>query len=250
MKLHFITFGAGNQHYHDAVNRICYQAKQFNMFKNIFGYTEKNLQDNKDFWTNHGQFILSNPRGYGYWIWKCFIILDIMKRSEINDGDIITYVDSGCELNIRGRQRMIEYIKLAMEHDILAFQMEHLDEKKYSKMDLLEYAQVPREHRDSGQCVGGILFFKKTRKNIEILTEITKLLTMENYHFIDDTPSKLPNDPIFIDHRHDQSCISITLKKYGAFLLKDETYFSNWNDGLSYPILAFRNRTGFSYLPW
>jgi len=248
MKLHFITFGAGNKNYHDAVNRICYQAKQFNMFKNIFGYTEQNLKDNQEFWKNHEQFIINNPRGYGYWIWKCFVILDIMKKPEINNGDIIIYVDSGCELNIKGRQRMIEYIKLTMENDILAFQMDHLDEKKYTKMDLLEYAKVTQKDKESGQLVGGILFLKKTEKNINILTEITQLLTMENYHYVDDSPSILPNDTTFIEHRHDQSCISITLKKYGAHLLKDETYFSNWNNGLMYPILAMRNRTGYSYL--
>ena len=42
MKIHFITFGAGNVHYHNAVQRICKQARQFNMFKNIYGFTDEN----------------------------------------------------------------------------------------------------------------------------------------------------------------------------------------------------------------
>lgn len=248
MKLHFITFGAGNSNYHDAVKRICNQARKFNIFKNILGFTEKDLQDNKPFWENHGEFILNNPRGYGYWIWKCFLIRQVMvERQDIEEGDIILYVDSGCELNINGRQRMFQYINLAMTHDLVAFQMENLNEKKYTKMDLLDYSNVSEEDRNSGQIVGGINFWKKTNKNLEILNEIINLLTISNYHFIDDSPSVKQNDPIFIDHRHDQSCISVTLKKHKAYLLKDETYFTDWKDGLTFPILALRNRTGVSY---
>jgi hypothetical protein len=244
MKLHFITFGGGNVEYHQAVERICAQARKFSLFKNIFGFTEKDLQDNEEFWKRHGDFIKNNPKGFGYWIWKCFLIKEVMNRKDVEEGDIILFVDAGCELNIKGRKRMIEYIGMTMTHDILAFQMEHIYEKKYTKMDLLEYANVSQEDRDCGQIVGGINFWKKTNKTLYILDEIIHLLTAENYHFIDDSPSIKTNDVTFIDHRHDQSCISVILKKHKVFLLKDETYFEDWSNALLYPILALRNRSG------
>ncbi len=248
MKLHFITFGAGNEDYHKAVERICTQAKRFNLFKNIFGFTEKDLHEKTEFWETHGKFITENTKGFGYWIWKCFLLLEVMNKNIIEEGDIILFADSGCELNIRARTKMFEYIKLVLTHDILAFQMENLFEKMYTKMDLLEYAKVPEEHRNSSQLVGGILFIKKTAKNIEMLKEIFELTTHDNYHLLDDSSSILPNDPSFIEHRHDQSCFSIILKKYRAYLLKDETFFENLEQGLAYPVLAMRNRTGQSFL--
>lgn len=244
MKLHFITFGGGSTDYHEAVKRICAQARKFSLFKNVFGFTEKDLQDNEEFWQRHGDFIKNNPKGFGYWIWKCFLIKQVMNRSDVEEGDIVLFVDAGCELNIKGRKRMIDYIGLVMTHDILAFQMEHMDEKKYTKMDLLDYANVSQQDRDSGQIVGGINFWKKTSKTLNILDEIIHLLTVENYHFIDDSTSVKTNDPTFIDHRHDQSCISVILKKHKVCLLKDETYFEDWNKSFMYPILALRNRTG------
>jgi hypothetical protein len=251
MKIHFITFGAGNIHYHNAVQRICQQARQFNMFKNIYGFTDENLKSDeefKNFWKKHEKFILENRRGFGYWIWKMFIIHNVMSRQDVADGDIVLFTDAGCELNIRGRPKMIEYIKHVMLHDILAFRMDHHVEKRWTKMDLLDYVNLSEEDRNSGQIISGILFMKKTDRTISILKEVIDLTLHDNYHFVNDSPSILPNDPIFSENRHDQSCLSVVLKKHKAFTLPDETYFANWNEGLSYPILAMRNRTGFSYL--
>jgi hypothetical protein len=251
MKIHFITFGAGNINYYNAVRRICHQAQQFNMFKTIYGFTDENLKHDeefKDFWSKHGDFITKNPRGFGYWIWKMVIILNVMSRENIAEGDIILFADAGCELNIRGRHKMLEYIKHVMTHDILAFRMDHHVEKKWTKIDLLEHANVSDEDRNSGQIIGTTLFMKKTSKNIEILKEVIELTLHDNYRLVNDSPCVFPNDSVFIEHRHDQSCLSITLKKHKAFTLSDETYFPNWSDGLMYPILAMRNRTGYTYL--
>ena len=57
------------------------------------------------------------------------------------------------------------------------------------------------------------------------------------------------NDITFQDHRHDQSCLSCLCKKYKRkYMLNDETWFQNRNDGINHPILAMRNRGGKSYL--
>lgn len=247
MKLAFLTFGGGSDNYHGAVHRICNQAFQFGMFQYIYGFTENELIQDKEWWEKHSQFVLENERGYGYWIWKCYLIKKVMDK--MDEGDLVLYTDCGCELNIHGFKRMIEYVDLVIAHDTLAMKMGGIPEKRYTKMDLANSLQSPKEHMDDAQIESGIIFLKKTEKNMKILEEIIALYQQDNYHLIDDSPSVIENDSSFEEHRHDQSILSLVFKKYGCFTIQDETYFGrDWSKGINQPILAFRNRTPFSYL--
>jgi hypothetical protein len=70
----FVTFGGPTPNYHSAVDRICNEARSTNWFNEINGYKDSDLKSDTDFWNKHGQFIESNNRGYGYWIWKSYLI--------------------------------------------------------------------------------------------------------------------------------------------------------------------------------
>ena len=59
---------------------------------------------------NEFKSILSMKRGGGYWIWKFDIILN--KLEEINNGEFLIYVDSGCTVNTNGTKRLEEYIEM------------------------------------------------------------------------------------------------------------------------------------------
>jgi hypothetical protein len=54
---------------------------------------------------------------------------------------------------------------------------------------------------------------------------------MCNYHLIDDTPSKSPNFTEFIEHRHDQSILSLLTKLYdmNIYFCKDNYKDDNKN---------------------
>lgn len=243
-----ITFGAGNINYHNAVNRICKQATEFNIFNKIYGFTENDLINDHNFWNMHSTFILNNKKGFGYWLWKGYLIKKVMEYDNINENDIIIYIDCGCELNIYGKEKLIEYIILTNIYNNLVFYLTHL-EKQYTKMDLFKYLNTSNEDIESGQIVGGIVFFKKNMKNLLFLNELNELYKVNNYHFIDDTPSIESNNIDFIEHRHDQSCFSLLIKKYKMYKIPDETYFfPNWYNGINYPIWALRNKSGESII--
>lgn len=246
-KIHFMTFGGGGQNFHDAVKRITEQAKTFGVFDKIYGFTDLDLKKDKQFWDTHGKFILSNPRFYGYAIWKSYLIRKVM--DEIDDNDLLLYLDCGCELNIRGIDRFMEYIKMVEQHDSLATQLIGYKEKYWTKTDFFNFMNTPSEDIESGQIQSNFIFLKKTQTNLELLEEMYKLQIINNYHFVDDTPSLEPNDSSFVENRHDQSCFSLVMKKFNRFVIPDETYFyPDWFQGIKYPIWVIRNKTGKSVL--
>jgi hypothetical protein len=233
-QIYFITFGGPNKNFHDAVNRICSEAEQIKIFDKIIGYTEQNLMDDKKFWNKHGNFITNNQRGYGYWFWKSYLTKKTMK--EMNDNDILVYADAGCTINSNGKQRLLEYFDIVnnSEFGTLSFSLEHL-EKTWTKMDLINELNA-YDKLNTLQLVGGIFILRKCNNTINLIKEWYKLMC--NYHFINDTPSILPNDPSFIEHRHDQSCFSLLRKKYGSIVLNDETNRHIWhkNEYANFPI--------------
>ena len=238
-KICFITFGGPVTSYHSAVDNICKQAKDFEIFNEINGYTEKNLKDDSYFWNNHGDFIKNNSRGYGYWIWKPYLIQQ--KLNKLNYGDILVYTDAGCEINPKGKQRFYEYIDMIdkdpKQYGLLTFQTPHL-EKYYSKLAIFDWFKIDDEEiKNSGQCVGSIQIIKKTEHSLNVINK-----WVENMHY------ELINDNLFNeilgfkDNRHDQSIYSILVKKYGSIKIPDETWYNNWDDGNFIPFLAKRNK--------
>jgi hypothetical protein len=241
-RIFFVTFGGGDQEYHDAVKRICEQAKAFEIFDEIIGMTDNDLTKDEVFWQRNGDWILKNKRGYGYWIWKYYTIYRIM-TTKMNDNDIIMYADSGCELNVHGKKRLCEYFEFVKIHGSLAMQLTCL-EKTWTKMDLLKKLNGMM-YRDTGQVMATVQFYLKNDTNKQFLKDIYEFCISNNYHYLDNSESIEKNDITFVEHRHDQSIFSLWTKSQNKFYISDETYFEhNWNDGLRYPVLAMRNRSG------
>ncbi len=236
-KIHFITFG--NQKYYNSLIRICNQAKELEVFDSIFAYNDKILFEYEEF-QKHKEFMDINSRGFGYWLWKPFITLKEFEK--MNEGDILVYTDAGCSIKIEGKNRMKEYFEMVNnnENPVIGFQLEDFHpEKRWCKMDLLKYMNLEEDnYKNSRQLVGGIFIIKKTPKMVELVQEWYNICC--NYNLINDSPSIEPNDPIFVEHRHDQSVFSLLRKKHGCILLDDETYTSpNWDE--TKPIWATRN---------
>ena len=241
MKVYFISFGSTNK-YKNSIKRIKQEAANMNIFDKIFVYTEKDFD--KDFINKHQDFINNSNRGYGYWIWKSYFTQKTL--TIMDDGDILIYADSGCSLinTPAALKRLNQYITLCnrLENANISFQM-CFPEKKYTKMDLFHRLDVNNNDMlNSGQLVGGIFILRKCLKTVNLINEYYQL--SQDYHLIDDSPSIIPNNSEFIDHRHDQSLFSLLRKKYGTILIPDETWYPDFRDSkvLNFPILATRIR--------
>jgi hypothetical protein len=237
----FLTFGAPIQKYQPVLYRICNEANQSHFFSRIIGISDVQLQVDKQFWDSHGTFIHENPRGFGYWIWKPYIIMQCMK--EINYHDILIYADAGCTINPHAEKRFKEYIAMLNEMDdtcgIITFQMEGLPENKYTKSTLLDYMNVSTQDRESGQCQATILLMKKNTHTMNIITQWYSIACQ--YHLLKDDDEIIDN----IQHRHDQSILSILNKQHKSCIIKDETYFQPFGSSTSLLVPFWATRSHF-----
>lgn len=241
MQIVLLTFGGGGKKYYDSVSRLVSQAKTFNIFDKIIGMTDLDLQIKyPEFWSQHSNFISNNKRGFGYWVWKGFIILETIKT--LNDGDLLVYLDCGCELNILGLERFKEYLELTKQHERMIFHLQDFHtELRWNKMDVIDAIGLKDDNRlKLPQAESGMQFYIKNQRNIDLLQDYYKYSC--NYQLINDAPSILPNYREFVENRHDQSVLSLLFKRNNYFTIYDETWPETMmKDKFTNPIWAIRN---------
>ena len=237
MILKLITFGSHNN-YIDAGKRLIEQAKNTEMFNEIILYTADDLKTDEHFWKTHGDFVSKNSRGYGYWIWKSYLIKKNME--EMNHGDILLYLDSGCEIACKEKNWINTCIDQVKIDKIIGtyyrFPVD-VSEKYWSKMDLIEKFNIDSTLLDDKQRQGGLVLFYICDEVKQLVNEWYTLSS--DYHNLDNSPSILENSTGFREHRHDQSIFSLLTKKYNLFskIVLDTKCFR-----------AYRNRSGKSCL--
>ena len=94
-----------------ARRRLCRQAKEMQVYTDIFGASEKDL--NPEFRQRFKDYLTPEHRGFGYYAWKPQIVLQTLDR--LQDGDQVHWIDSGCHLNPAGRQRLQELFAMTAE---------------------------------------------------------------------------------------------------------------------------------------
>jgi len=249
-KTFFITFGGPTPNYHNRVTELCSHAKNIPYFTDVIGYTDVDLKSDSEFWGRHQSFIESSPRGYGYWIWKPYLIKRTLDQ-HMQNGDCLVYVDAGCTLNTNpySWNRLHYYLESVKNspYGMLSFQLK-FPEYLYNKTNTFRHVfpnlswQLSSEYLTTPQCMATVVIICKNERSTAFINEWQWLST--NHSLIDDSPSPYGKYKGFRDHRHDQSIYSLLVKKLGSFVIPDETYFHpNWTDGKDYPIWATRIRS-------
>lgn len=215
----FITYGGPDTNYHDAVSRLTKEIDDIQTFDNIIGYTDLDLKNDNDFWSEHSAFCEKN-RGYGCWIWKPYFIMKTLELMDYND--VLLYSDAGCTINNENndnnnnekKDNMLRLIDQCKEKDLL-FSSTFQTENKYSKMDLIKYLNMDNDEvLNSTQYQATFILIKKTKKTVQFVNDWYN--TMCIYHLVNDNKSRYHKElPEFVESRHDQSVFSLLAKKYG-----------------------------------
>jgi len=228
-KIYAISYASRNFiNRYNTINTIGNTCGLFNEFK---CFTESDIDsDFKDKYKT----IFNIQKGGGYWIWKPYIILKML--NQINDNDILVYMDSGCTINItpESQLRFNEYIDILnnSKSGLLRFQLSH-QEKKFTNKKTIEYFKnkfnindnIMNNYLETFQLVGGIQIIRKTEFSLDFFNKVLEILNDDMNLFSD--KYTLRNE----DHRHDQSIMSLLYKCMdGDLIIDDETYFEDGFD--------------------
>ena len=243
-KLYGISYTS--RQFNNRYNTITKLGNDCGLFNEFKCFTENDIDNEfkekyKEVWTM--------SKGAGYWIWKPYIISKMLEQ--INENDIVVYIDGGCHINItkESQERFNEYINMInnSQSGLLRFQLTH-QEKNFTNKKTINYFkdkfnindEMMNTYLESMQCVGGIQLMKKNKYTIQFFKQILEILSDDYKLFTDiytDTNEK---------HRHDQSIMSLLYKHMnGDLIIDDETYFKEgFNSTISnkYPFWATRKQ--------
>lgn len=215
-RVHFVTYGSGA--FARSAKLLAAEARAFGI-SNVHLHGPKTLPH--EFVRGHRDFLIrSAGRGDGYWLWKSYIVQELLSR--LQDDDILIYADAGCAINIAAKARFREWIDFCDAEGVLSFQMDHL-EKHWTKMSVARFmhADAPK-FMETGQILAGIFGVRKTSATRQLLRRWYDICALE--WTIDDSVQPVQNAEGFCEHRHDQSIFSLLIKQAGHASLADETY--------------------------
>ena len=226
-----------------SLDRLVWQSSMFLLFEEGFFYNETDLQE--ELFSPFGDMLKAGVRGYGYWVWKPYIILDALKQ--IEEGDILLYLDVGCHLNSRGKMRFLDYCETVKQHSsgfLVTNAGRNQLERIWTKGDLFDFMNVRdrMDITDTSQLQSGTIFIRKEPNTVALIEKWMEI-GLKHFNLLDDSPSQSIDMDGFQGHRHDQSILSILLKLHGVYAIPlRECWSKDWTMlEKSFPILQKRD---------
>ena len=194
-------------------------------FDMIYQYGMNNIDK---IYYNKNRHILDQPRGAGYWMWKFYFAKRLLEHDSIPEGSYIFYADSGSKF-IGSIDSLIE----VMDRDkisVMTFRQNHLS-YIWTKRDAFVLTGCDEEiFTHTGARVGGWILLKKDDESRKFINQCYEY--SQDYRIITDLPNQcgLPNYGGFIDHRHDESIISIVSKQFDYYPYRNPSQWGVMGD--------------------
>lgn len=173
------------------------------------------------FYSQH-KTTLDLPRGAGYWLWKPFIILETLRQ--MNEGDCLVYSDAGMEIV----DDLTPLLRIASERCSPILFSGHGTCREWTKRDCFFFmnADEPQYH-EAQMLDASFIVCAKTPETSAFVTEWLEFC--QDQRILTDAPNTcgLPNLPGFVDHRHDQSVLSLLTKRNSWELFRHPSQFGN-----------------------
>ncbi len=189
--------------------------------KGCFDYTQGFGPSDIDvIFLENNKNILKQPRGGGYWLWKPYIINKMLNT--LKEDDYLFYSDSGAFF-----LKSVDILILELEkynQDIMCFETIHIESHWTKKELFLAMGCDTDFYRNSNLIKAGFQLIKKTPFSVSFYAELLEYSCNE-LNITDMLTIKQNHD--FIEHRHDQSILSLLYKKHKLRPFKDATQWAD-----------------------
>ena len=230
MNLKIISFGSNDEYIHLA-------EKTVQSVKNLYSNCETKVFKPKDLPDEINNYAKSYSKGYGYWIWKPYIIKEALLT--IKENDVLIYIDGRSGLKKTGKPiRWLDNFILENQFDIASWQMIH-KEMNWTNGDIISAFNLDLNSDliKTGQLAATFNAWRKNIRSLNFLNEWLSFL-LDNREICRDEDSKKLNHKNFIENRHDQSVFSLMIK----------TKISK-NDSTAFKILKYKQILNDNLLP-
>ena len=223
MNKHLFTFS--NWKYYKSADELVKSAAPF--VDIIHSYHENDIDIN--FYEQNIQLFNKN-RGFGFWVWKSYFINKLL--SNANTDDIFLYVDAGNTI-IDDISVIYELVE-KNERGLILFDNtdgsstgENWKNINWTKSDCFNLLNLnTAEYLYGNQINASYIAFRKTDFTIKFFDIFAKATS--HYNIVSDEPNVTNNfNTQFIDHRHDQSVLSLLSIKYNIQIERDPSQWGN-----------------------
>jgi len=180
-------------------------------------------------WFDQFPELLSNSRGYGFWSWKPWCILEALRHTR--PGDVVVY----CDAAMMVERPLAPYANAV--RDVLLFRLDQAGAKGYTnarwtKRDAFALmGRATDAHREAYQMNAAIQMYRNTPAARAFLEDY---LSWCSKRAVVDDACALANYPGFQQHRHDQSVLSLlAVGRDNVQVFRDPTQY-----GVDDPALA------------
>jgi len=236
----FLSYGSGD--FIASRDALCESAKNIG-FDHVIAMSEVDINQS-DFWKKN-QAILSQKRGGGYWLWKPYIIRQILES--LDEDDVLVYCDAGrpsyCSYNFESLpENLLMKTRSTKKGFLLGPALyQHGSLKKWTKRDCLILMKSDKPEIYNKPIIQATWsFWTPTKESFDFLNEWVNFSC--DPRCISDLENTIgqPNYKEFIDHRHDQSIM--TLLAY-----KENVEFLDFSDTLLFKIMNLRPNSRLSH---
>jgi hypothetical protein len=242
-----ITAGLGSKTHIEAGRRVARVAEKFNCISFIKAFEETDL---KEFaprvFKTYANVLSSETKGFGYFAWKPELVLSTLRKFEL---DLVIWVDAGCELNINALShfKFNTQVKNALKRGYYFYDLDY-PEESYTKRDVQK--KFPNVQMQSRQVQA--TYFMIGKSHVDLIEKWTECV-LDDLKNIDLSPSVQEESKSFIEHRFDQSLLSLIVKSEGLKISRlppsgGVNSFRSLLRSVFEPVWTIRNRTGESQI--
>lgn len=176
--------------------------------------------------------ILSVKRGAGLWLWKPYFIFETLKK--MSDGDYLFYTDAGV-IVLKPISLLLPSLETTGQ-DIMVYELPLL-EREWTKQETINIILGDKECNDN-QILATYLLIRNTLKSRKFISEWLDYM-QDPICAYPENQTDTPNHPHFVEHREDQSVLSLLCRKHGLSPFKDPSQFGErpyeyaWNKSYS-----------------
>jgi len=193
------------------------------------------------FFAEHSR-ILGQSRGSGYWLWKPFVILDTLRKSQ--PGDVVVYYDVGRRHPHLFRTPIEPLLERCVTNGGLIPGV-HIPlagpSRRWTKRDcfVLMDCDSPK-YWDACQVQASFSMWQSCARVKEFVEEWLAFCT--DPRILTDMPNQCgeENFPDFIDHRHDQSVLTNLVIKHAIPCLGDQKRHTPFSKDINWAIRRVR----------